>query len=73
MTPYLLPWTKMSMRDEYFWLKGIIESPKNRSHHRPALRRLIDLYEAKWTGRSGIKPALIAISVNALREGLKQG
>jgi len=62
----------MGLREEYFWLKGIIESPKNRSHHRPALRTLVDLYEKRWARRTGIRQDLVSISVHALRDLMKQ-
>lgn len=63
----------MGLKEEYFWLKRIVESDKNESHHRPALRRLIDLYAQKWNRRKGIRQDLVSISVKALRDFLRQG
>jgi hypothetical protein len=58
----------MGLREEYFWLKRIIESPKNRSHHRPALKTLVDLYEKRWVGKAGTKQNLVSISIHALKD-----
>jgi len=55
------------MKEEYQWLKRIIESSNNTLKHRPALLRLIDLYESKWSHKN-----LIKISVLNLRFILKQ-
>lgn len=55
------------MKEEYQWLKRIIESPKNTIRHRPALLRLIDLYESKWPSKK-----LVKICVLNLRFILKQ-
>ena len=55
------------MKEEYKWLRRIIKSPKNTLKHRPALLRLIDLYESKWSHKN-----LIKISVLNLRFILKQ-
>jgi hypothetical protein len=62
----------MGLREEYFWLKGILESEQNRPHHRPALLRLIQLYEDRWTDRPKADPIIVAISVNRLKKMLKQ-
>jgi hypothetical protein len=62
----------MGLREEYFWLKGILESEQNRPHHRPALLRLIQLYEDRWTDRPKADPIIVAISVNSLKKMLKQ-
>jgi len=63
----------MGLKEEYFWLKRIVESRDNQSHHRPALRRLIDLYEQKWSRRKDIRQDMVSISVRALRDFLRQG
>lgn len=62
----------LGLREEYFWLKGILESEQNRPHHRPALLRLIQLYEDRWTDRPKADPTIVAISVNRLKKMLKQ-
>lgn len=62
----------LGLREEYFWLKGILESEQNRPHHRPALLRLIQLYEDRWTARPKADPTVVALSVRMLRSVLKQ-
>jgi len=62
----------LGLREEYFWLKGILESEQNRPHHRPALLRLIQLYERRWTGRPEADPTVVSLSVKRLRRLLKQ-
>lgn len=62
----------MGLRDEHFWLKKIVTSDRNRSHHRPALIRLIDLYEQKWSAKPDVNHVLVSMSVKDLRQCLKQ-
>jgi hypothetical protein len=62
----------MGLREEHFWLKRIITSDRNRPHHRPALLRLIELYERKWMSNQDVNRVLVSMSVKDLRSCLKQ-
>jgi hypothetical protein len=62
----------MGLREDYFRVKAIVESPKNGPQHRPALRRIIDLYEAKWLSRIKTNVSLVRVSANALRAIIRQ-
>ena len=60
------------MKEEYFWLKKVIECSANEQKHKPALIVLLRLYEQKWKAKEDMNQMLLQVSLKSLKHSLKQ-